>query len=595
MTDSVGEPDGIIRPRLTVLLTRWYLTLLVFLMPLKFGIAVSSVEIGFFPLSYLEWAITPWPAFLLPTLSGIGLILSAATGCSYSLNRLQILCLTAFSGLLCACLIGLIRTTELDYSQSFIWHLTGALALTLSALFQANADPAFRRYALCAAALGVLLSAASGWQQVKFGGYEQTAEYVRQLEDTGIGGPPEKIIARLQRRRASGPFVYPNSFAAHLLLTGPLAVALAWQGGKRLHPARISQPLLASAALIVVGGAFVFTGSRAAVLALGLGACAVTGVWLVRRRRWSLLAGATMAVLVVSGLLLIAVNRNRSLSSVGARAGYYRAGLAMFSRMPLTGVGLGEFFPWYMRLKPEAAEDTRNPHSAAILFLSQCGIVGGLAVLFWVVASLYLLAGGRRLIRCRDPAGLAVLGGGVAWLAHSMVDFNLQIPATVGTFGLLTALATGPAPEARKHVSGRSRVVRQAAATAFAVLSFIGVWRLPGELAYQRFYIKAFDPRASWQECKNLAETARRLLPLSPYPDIVLSKRAAAAGKYAESARALGRALERVPHRGSLWYALAGMRAGLGDYEGARQAYSQAILWQPNSDRRKKPGSGGPG
>jgi len=248
-----------------------------------------------------------------------------------------------------------------------------------------------------------------------------------------------------------------------------------------------------------------------------------------------------------------------------------------------------------MRLKPAHAEDTRVPHSAGLLFASQCGIAGLLAAAFWSLASLWLLVR-RPLSRAPDdPLQLAVLGGCVAWVAHSMVDFNLQIPGTFATFAILVAIASGQegkdddlGDEHSGPVIRKPGLGLQAMSVSLAVVCFAGIWRLPGELAYQQFYQAAHMAECPFHVTEALADLARRRLPLSPYPDIVLARRAAREGRLKTSESALTRSLERAPHRGSLWYALAETRAALGDIAGAGEALEKAMRWNPTDPARAR-------
>jgi O-antigen ligase len=561
------------------------------LLPLKFGIAVNNGEIAFFPVNVYEWILTPWPPFALPALCGVGLVLANP---GMRIGRRQAMAVAAAASLVVAALAGLLRTTEHEYAQLFLWHLLGTLALALAVATQTARDPASRHWLLGAVVCGMFLASVGGWTQVVGGGYRETAEFVRQMEAGAIDDSSEQILAKLEAGRASGPFVYPNSFAAHLLLTLPLGVAVAWGWGGRFSPVSVSRPLFALVVGVVGCGALVMTRSRASLVALATAALLAVLAICLRQRKIRLGAiAAAAAVALVAAAVLLAINRGRSLSSVDARLEYYRAGTEMFLHAPVAGVGLGEFFPWYMRLKPGDAEDTRIPHSVFFLFAAQCGLVGLVAVVGWWLLSAYLLlppaAGAGR----PGLLSLATFVGGLAWLLHSLVDFNFQIPGTVGTFSVLLVLATGcgngmegggSAPGSPDNRYSRGL---QAAAVLLAVLCMAGLWRMPGELAYQRFYTAAADPEAPWPAVDELARIARSRLPLSPYPDIVLSKRAAAEGRTEESERALSRALSRCPHRGSLWYALAATRASLGDVRGAREAYREAVKWQPESPYRE--------
>ncbi len=616
-------------------LARIFLCGVLFLAPLKFGIAVNNGEIAFFPLSWLEWLLTPWPPFLLPVLAGLALIAVALAYRPPAFWRRDLALPAGWLGLTLAAAIGCLHSTEHEYALLFVWHLLGATTLAVACLWATRAECQLAIWALAAVVVGAALAAFEGWQQVHGGGYAATLEYVRQMAEQG-GSMTSEIIGRLERGRASGPFVYPNSFAAHLLLVGPLALALAWRTGGHFSPAWLSRLLFLGAATGLFGGALLLTGSRAAIVALGGAGCLAALAWAAhawkagghRRPLWPALLAAGL-ILAIAGGGLVAVNRGRSLSSLGSRGHYYLAAGRMFAQRPLLGVGLGEFFPWYMRLKPPGAEETRIPHSILMLFASQGGLLGLLALAGWTTAN--ALAIGRQLPQAvksppkskpaqaavpprqkdagASPAGQqspplaasspaspldgllvgAVALGATAWLLHALVDFNMQIPGTVGTVAALAGLFAGvsPPPGDRPPLA-LPPVAAYALAVLLGVLAFAGLWRLPGERVYQQFYQASQTPDNDWEDCRRLAELARRRLPFSPYPDIVLAKLATARNQPHVASIALQQALERTPHRGSLWYALCHLHLANRRFEAARQAYQQAILWHPHAEPRQE-------
>ncbi|MDT8390503.1 MAG: O-antigen ligase family protein [Lentisphaeria bacterium] len=569
--------------------TRIYICCLLVSLPLKFGNVIPNMEQSFFPLTIWEWMLTPWAPFMFPVLIAPVLMATAFSARHQRLTKEQWLLVAGFGGLLLAALVGLIRTTEWDYAQLFIWHILGMLGLVLGALLQNAVDPAFRKWALVCVAAGVVCAAITGWTENYGDINERTIDYLRQ--QAPAAADPE-FLADMERRlesgRARGPFANPNSFAAHLILTIPLAVALFWGLGKSFAPARVSCPALAAAAGILTGWALVMTRSRAG-LAAAAGGVALTvlvaGVKERRHVRKALALCALVTLVAVGGLL--AVNQGRTFSSLGKRGGYLQAGIEMFFEAPITGVGVGEYFPWYMRLKAGSStgkgddEVTRVPHNVATLFFSQCGIVGVLAVVFWGGCCVIVPA---RLIRRRkrsDWLDVALFAGAVAWLGHALLDFNFQIAGTAGTFAVLVALlAVGEKDSVSLPDTSASplHLWRQLAVTALAVICFAGIWRWPGEKAYQEFY-QAMEAGEPWETCRPLGETARRKLPFSPYPDMVMGRLCVEENRLPESIHHIEQALERAPHRGSLWHVLARLKHATGDRQGAREAYLKARIW----------------
>lgn len=568
--------------------TRIYFCCLLVLLPLKFGNVIPNMEQSFFPLNIWEWFLTPWAPFMFPVLVAPILLATGFTARHRRLTKQQWFLPAAFGGLLVAALIGLIRTTELDYAQLFIWHILGTLGLVLGAQLQQTVDPAFRKQALACVAAGAVFASISAWSEIYGGGNADTIEYLRRQAPSAAPELLAEMERRLESGRANGTFVYPNSFAAHLLLTIPLTLALFWKLGKSFSPARVSCPVLVSAAGIVTGWTLFLTRSRAGIAAAAAGLVLTVLVLVVKERRHLLkAAGLCALVTLVAAGGLLSVNRGRTLSSLEKRGGYLQAGIEMFFNAPLTGVGVGEYFPWYMRLKAGSStgkgggEVTRVPHNVATLFFSQCGIAGALAVIFWGGCCVIVPA---RLIRRRKIPRLldvALFTGGMAWLGHALLDFNFQIAGTVGTFAVLVALLIG---EDRDNARSAGDAVpspnlwRHVFTTGLAVICFAGIWRWPGEKAYQEFY-QAVEAGEPWETCRPLGEQAREKLPLSPYPDMVMGRQCLRENRLSESIHYTEQALERAPHRGSLWYLVAQMKYNAGDRQGAKAAFAQARIW----------------
>ncbi|NLF17979.1 MAG: O-antigen ligase family protein, partial [Lentisphaerae bacterium] len=460
---------------------RWYLCILAVLGPLKFGSIIGPSEIALFPADLLEWVFGSWPAFLLGPLAGLGLG-AALWLCPGSLGRHPArLALAAWGALLVSCLPGLLRTGEWDIAVTFVLYLAGVCAYLAAVLLVTGVDPGFRRALLAAIVTGTLLSGLAGWHQ-RLWGFEAMRRYAEaQMRETGQPWSAA-MQGKLEQRRVYRPFFHPNSYAAHLVLTGPLALLALWRAGRRVEPRRLSQPLFVALGVVVVGGALLLSGSRAAQLAVGAGlGLAILGCRGLRRWRWPLLLGA----ILLGGALMAAVNAGRDLLSASARFDYYRAALVMFLERPLTGVGLGEFLSAYLQIKPAGAEETRAAHNLILEMLSQAGLWGGLAALGCVLVPFWLSLS-------RPPAGaaegssdeglrLAGVAGLGAWVAHAMLDFNLQIPPTVMLAAVVPVLCR-PLPAAVLPPGRSERLLL----VFLAVLATAGFWRVPGEWRFRR-------------------------------------------------------------------------------------------------------------
>ncbi|NOY80397.1 MAG: O-antigen ligase family protein [Kiritimatiellaeota bacterium] len=566
--------------------------LLLFLAPLKFGNIVGNGEISLFPLSGIEWIFGPWPPFLLAVLAGLLLAAAAlvfppppVSGWAWSVPGVWLLLALG------AC-IGLWRTTEWEYALLFVGHILGATCLALSCFWIFPWTGRWRSVALAAVAAGVLWAGADGWAQVPGGGLRRFAESIeRQAKARGTRLSPG-MASRLHQTRAFATFTYPNSFAAHLLLTAPIALLLLWRAGGRFEPVRVSRRLFLGAGLVLLGGALWFTGSRAAVLALG-GAIAVGALYQPRLRRFRgpIVLGALVAALL-AGTVLTLERSGRKLSSIESRLGYYRAALVMFREHPVAGVGLGEFFPNYLRLKSAEAEETRQPHNMFLAFLAQAGILGGVFAGLCLALPLYLPALFRRAaLRC-DPGLLTAVQVGLAgWCLHALTDFNVQIPGTVATAAVLpvlciTGLGPGAAPDA--GASGRTAgLLARCAALLLALAAAAGLGRIPGEADYARLAAAATGPDVSMEVVKDLAVRAGEGLPFSPYPWTTFGRIARARGDWGLVARAYREAVLRAPHRAAFHRHFAEALLEIGEKNEARRQFRLAREWYPTDPKNQ--------
>ncbi len=302
--------------------------------------------------------------------------------------------------------------------------------------------------------------------------------------------------------RASGPFVNPNHFAAWLEMVLPLALAVfvaafgrvrrsiqrAAESGRRLGvPARrawasalIAQqrrlltPLLALAALLVMGAAHAASGSRGgtAALLVGMGVTAAglasrmgRGHGRVRRAAPVVLAG--VLVLASAGSLVLWTmaegDAPGTLASedvdvnLSSRLAVMAAGWGVVRDHALVGTGAGS---WLHAFRPYQQPPVDggiwdHAHNDYLEFAADMGIAGVALALAFVV--LVARAARRRdgAGRDRRPPGFEVadwraalgehsalrwgIAGGIAAIAvHSLVDFGLRMP---GNLVLLMLLA----------------------------------------------------------------------------------------------------------------------------------------------------------
>ncbi|MDQ1256197.1 MAG: O-antigen ligase protein [Candidatus Hydrogenedentes bacterium] len=126
--------------------------------------------------------------------------------------------------------------------------------------------------------------------------------------------------------------------------------------------------------------------------------------------------------------------------SLEQRLSYWRTGWVIAKNHFWTGVGWGNFRTAYPKYQPLDAADVKMAHNDYLQTLCETGIFGLIAFLaFWTY---FLVWGARRIVRETDLGERLVLAGlyaGVlAFLLHSVVDFNFYNPSLAFFLSLLT-------------------------------------------------------------------------------------------------------------------------------------------------------------
>jgi O-antigen ligase len=255
-----------------------------------------------------------------------------------------------------------------------------------------------------------------------------------------------------------GPYVNRDHFAGFVELTAPIGVAMLLFRGA----AREKLPLLAVFTLVPVG-ALVLSTSRGGIIGFVFECLLLVILWPERepaRRRW--LGTAVLAVLAAGFAAWLgitpAMQRFAQLSpgnlTRDRRLVMYWGTLRIIhlhhDRWIGTGLGtLQEAYPRYETVYDPLIVD--HSHNDYLELLADTGLAGGLCG----AAFLGLLAwkGFASLQAARSYTGRAIYAGMLAacagLLLHSLIDFNLHIPANALLFLLLATIATSGVDAAR--------------------------------------------------------------------------------------------------------------------------------------------------
>lgn len=465
--------------------------------------------------------------------------------------------------------------------------------------------------------------------------------------------------------RASGTLISSIHYAGFLEAVGAFALALAcwsrWASWLRF--------LAGYAALLCYGGVAI-SGSRGAYLStlVSLAAFAALSLAAVRRTRPERLrrvvtVGAIIGVvtLVGGGALMLrspllqkrldlltkqdlriasfilsdGTREDAAKPGVDIRIHNWQAALDHFRVAPVFGTGAGTHL-YYGRLfrRPQLQADPVHAHSDYLEILAEYGIVGALGMAAFLLVHLrhglrrfkHILATELGDLDDYTPArsdDLALVIGALsavaAYLAHSVVDFNLHIPGNALTFAFIFAILASPhasalTPSTRPETAWRLALLALGAAMLFSIARlFAGeYWCEKARVALRdRRYTTAIElaqralghqqrdpnlwfyfgeaqrslglqtalPSKRSQHFAGAIAAYDRSLGIFPFDEHVLIRRAQALdelGRFAEARATYLEALKHDPYLGVLHAYYAQHLFRVGRYEEAHGRFAQA-------------------
>ena len=246
-----------------------------------------------------------------------------------------------------------------------------------------------------------------------------------------------------------GPYVNRNHFAGFMELLIPISLVPLVMGKVRRE-----RWLIVGLFALLPLGALLLSASRGGIISLGVELAALALLLVLRRAAGrNVLAGGVVvlvAILMVSWLGVRQIlDRFSSLQSlevtVGKRASMRADTWRIFLDHPWTGTGFGTLqtvFPQYESLYD--GKVVNHTHNDYLEGLAEAGLLGGLCCA-WFLGVLFfesirrLPPGNHAFAATLQLSGLV---GCIGFLVHSLVDFNLHIPANILLFFLLANLVT---------------------------------------------------------------------------------------------------------------------------------------------------------
>jgi O-antigen ligase len=242
------------------------------------------------------------------------------------------------------------------------------------------------------------------------------------------------------------------------------------------------------------------------------------------------------------------------------------------ARHPVLGAGPGTYERYFLAHQPADVGRVRDAHGLYVETLAEVGPIG-LALL--IVVLLTPLAG-LRFAR-RHPLAPAAAGAYVAYLVHTGVDWDWELPA-VTMAGLLcgaSILLVGRRWRPPQPLTQPIRLLGAGAAVAAAGFAAIA---LLGNSALSRSETAREHGEAA--RAASDARRARSLMPWSPKPWEALGRAQLAAGLLPEARRSFRKAISMDRGDWHIWYDLAGASTG----QARRRALRKAVALYPRSE-----------
>jgi O-antigen ligase len=255
-----------------------------------------------------------------------------------------------------------------------------------------------------------------------------------------------------------GPYVNHNHYAGlmELLMPVPLVLSLTRLAGDR-------ERIAAGIAAAIMAVTVFLSGSRGGMIAISIELVLFAvlglrqGVALFRNKHGKWVAAGIAAfafVLVIwlggreltSRVSSIATETHTELSG-GMRISIDRDTFRMFRNKPVLGWGLGTFPTVYPKFRSFYTNFFVNEaHNDYLQLLSEMGLLG-FGTMVWFVIVLYrhaLRKIGNWMSDVTGAVTLACTLGVTGILVHSLLDFNLQVPANAALYYVLCTIAAAP-------------------------------------------------------------------------------------------------------------------------------------------------------
>ena len=242
-----------------------------------------------------------------------------------------------------------------------------------------------------------------------------------------------------------------------------------------------------------------------------------------------------------------------------------------FEKQPLRGTGAGTFELSHRLFRTNTVNVT-EPHNVPLQFLSETGLVGFLLAL----GSIGFAAVGVVRRARASPAGLAVAVGALAYVLHSVVDFDWDFVAVTGPFLLSVGVLLGGGLVRRERQVTLSPVP---AALALAVAySLLAPWFAQRDSDSALAALEAGRPAQAVGHSRD----AHSLNPFSLDPLFLEAGAAEQLGDLSAARALYVKAIDLQPLNWRPWYELGSFEFDLQRYRAAAPALERAVQLDPH-------------
>lgn len=248
-----------------------------------------------------------------------------------------------------------------------------------------------------------------------------------------------------------GPYVNHNHYAGLMEMLVPIPLVYSFTRG-----AHGPRKIMAAITAAFMASTIFLSGSRGGMLAFVVQMGMLAAVVLSgQKNRKATLAFAPFLVIGLGLIIWLGgAELAKRLATVhaetqtelagGTRLDIDRDALRMFARKPILGWGLGVFPQVYPQFRSFHTNFFINEaHNDYLQLLVEMGALGA-GIMLWFLWALYRNAARKLKNWMEDTNGslaLAAMLGVTGILVHSLVDFNLQIPANAALFYVLCVVA----------------------------------------------------------------------------------------------------------------------------------------------------------